>query len=229
MVTHPSAVLDRSATSAAPSDATLIERLLEGSPDAVAALYDRYANTVHGAALRVTSDRSIAAEVVQDTFLALWNRAELFDASRGALVSWLVTIARNRAIDRIRFAGRHDRALSFSSFGEDRAVGEDRPISEWLTATGTLLASSDPDLTPEAAAEARERRDCLEGAIASLAPFERRVIELAYDAGLTQTEIAERLDWPLGTVKTRTRRALHQLRERLEKPAFAPCREAWAD
>jgi RNA polymerase sigma-70 factor (ECF subfamily) len=203
------------AASSATSDETLLQGVLDGSHDAVAILYDRHASAVFGAALRVTTDRATAADVVQETFLALWNRAELFDASRGALVSWLVTIARNRAIDRVRFATRHERALSFSSFGEDHAAADDRPIADWLTMAGTLVAASDPERTPEAALTEHELHEDLQHAIAALPPREREVIRLAYGAGLSQTEIAERLDWPLGTVKTRTRRALHALRERL--------------
>ena len=229
MATHLPPVLDAPPDSADPaSDEDLLDRLIEGAPDAVAALYDRHATTVYRAAMRVTSDRSAAAEVVQETFLTLWNRAELFDRSRGALVSWLTTIARNRAIDRVRSARRHDVAVSFSSLGGDHPSADDRPIAEWAIATGTMIGSADPERTPEAAFAEREQRECLERAIASLGPHERRVIGLAYGSGLTQVEIADRLGWPLGTVKTRTRRALRQLRERLEEPAFAPCSDGIA-
>src|SRR6478736_5834107 len=103
------------------SDATLMRQLIEGSQGALEGLYDRHAQAVFAAALRVCRDREIAAEVVQDTFLTLWNRAELFDPSRGALSSWLMSVARNRAIDRLRAAGRHDRAATFSSFGGGEA------------------------------------------------------------------------------------------------------------
>ena len=102
------------------SDSSLMRHLMEGSEDALEDLYDRHAQAVFSTALRVSRDREIAAEVVQDTFLTLWNRAELFDRSRGALSSGLLSIARNRAIDRLRSAGRHDRAATFSSFGRRR-------------------------------------------------------------------------------------------------------------
>src|SRR6188508_1946205 len=94
------------------SDSRLMRQLIDGSEDALAGLYDRHAPAVFAAAMRVSRDRGIAAEVVQDTFLALWNRAETFDASRGPLPAWLLTIARNRAIDRLRGAARHDRAAT---------------------------------------------------------------------------------------------------------------------
>src|SRR5689334_16250297 len=97
-------------------DAILVRRIVDGSHDAVATLYDRHASAVFTAALRAGADRWVAAEVVQETFLALWNRAEQFDPSRGSLRSWLLTIARNRSVDHFRAAGRHDRAAVFSSF-----------------------------------------------------------------------------------------------------------------
>ena len=79
------------------SDSSLMGRLVEGSQDALASLYDRHAQAVFATALRVSRDRAIAEEVVQETFLTLWNRADRYDASRGALIAWLLTIARNRA------------------------------------------------------------------------------------------------------------------------------------
>ena len=91
------------------SEACLIERLAGGSEDALAHLYCRHGAAVLAEATRTSRDRWIAAEVVQETFLALWNRAELFDPSRGLLRSWLLTIAHNRAVDYLRRTNRHDR------------------------------------------------------------------------------------------------------------------------
>lgn len=166
--------------------------------------------------MRVGRDRWIAAEIVQETFLTLWNRAELFDPSRGALPTWLLAIARNRAVDHLRAAGRHERAATFSSFG--RAEADDHSIVEWLTASGELIGVAGPEPGPEIALSNKETRASIEDALASLAPLERCVIALAYYAGLTQSEIAARLGWPIGTVKTRTRSALRHLRDRLERP-----------
>ena len=196
------------------SDSRLMRRLVEGSEDALEALYDRHAQLVFATAVRVGRDRGIAEEVVQETFLTLWNRAEQFDASRGALPAWLQVIARNRAIDRLRAAGRHERAATFSSF--DRDGSEDQATVEWLTSTGELIGAAGAEPGPELALADRETRDLIEKALTSLAPLERRVIELAYGTGLSQSEIAAQLGWPLGTVKTRTRRALRHIRERLE-------------
>jgi RNA polymerase sigma-70 factor (ECF subfamily) len=202
------------------SDSRLIRELIEGSHDALADLYDRYAQAVFAAALRVSRDRGIASEVVQDTFLTMWNRAELFDASRGALLTWLLVIARNRAIDRLRAASRHERATTFSSFGRDEAG--DQSTVEWLTSTGDLIGGAGPEPGPEMALSDKETRGSIQEALAVLPPLERRVIELAYDAGLSQSEIAAELGWPMGTVKTRTKRALRHLRERLEATPMGP-------
>lgn len=201
------------------SDAQLVDQMMAGSEDALASLYDRHVNAVFGAALRASGDRWIAAEVVQETFLTLWNRAELFDPSRGSLSSWLLTIARNRAIDRLRAAGRNERANTFSSFGhiEDDSYS----IAEWLTASGELIGAAGPEPVPEIALSNKEERASIQDAVASLDPVERRVIVLAYGDGLTQSEIAAVLGWPIGTVKTRTRRALRHLRDRLERPEGA--------
>ena len=196
------------------SDMSLLRDLIAGSEDALAGLYDRHAKVVNAAAMRAGGDQWVAAEVVQETFLALWNRAELFDPSRGTLAAWLTTIARNRAIDRLRAAGRHDRAASFSSFVQ--ADADDHSIVEWLTATGELVGVGGTEPSPEIALSNKETRASIEVALSSLDPAERRVIVLAYDGGLTQSEIAATLGWPIGTVKTRTRRALRHLRDRLE-------------
>ena len=207
-------------------DASLVREVIEGSEDALARLYDRHSSAVFGSAMRASRDRWMAAEVVQETFLALWNRAESFDPARGTLHSWLLTIARNRAIDRLRAAGRHERAITFSSFAG--ADTDDHSSVEWLTASGELIGAAGPEIGPETALSSKETRLSIQDAVASLEPTERSVIVLAYEAGLSQSEIAAKLGWPIGTVKTRTRRALHQLRDRLERPGADPGEQkAW--
>ena len=197
------------------SDARLVQQMIAGSEEALARLYDRHGPAVFAKVRRTSRDHWIAAEVVQETFLTLWNRAELFDPSRGTLIAWLLTIARNRAVDHLRRADRHDRAATFSSFGVDDAL--DASTTEWLAALGEPVAMAVPEPGPEAALSSIETRRTVVEALASLAPVERSVIILAYDEGLSQSEIADRLGWPIGTVKTRTRRALRHLRDRFER------------
>jgi RNA polymerase sigma-70 factor (ECF subfamily) len=206
---------DADATDPGPAipDSVLLAGVIAGSQPAFGQLYDRHVDAVYRASLRVSSDRSTADEVVQETFLVLWDRAELFDPTRGSLRAWLATIARNRAVDHLRRAGRQP-ATAFASFG--MVDTDDVSTVEWLARTGSLVGGSGPERTPEEALADGEIRGALIEALASIAPSERQVIDLAYREGLTQSEIADRLDWPLGTVKTRTRRALRLLRERLE-------------
>jgi RNA polymerase sigma-70 factor (ECF subfamily) len=193
----------------------LIQQLVDGSEDAFAQLYDRHAAFVFAQATRTSGNRWIAAEVVQETFLTLWNRVELFDPTRGELRAWLMAIARNRAVDRLRQAKRRDRATTFSAFGN--CVDADASSADWPAALGMPVAAAGPEPAPEARLSREETRASIAAAVASLAPYERSVILLAYDRGLSQSEIAVRLGWPIGTVKTRTRRALRHLRERLER------------
>src|SRR5215211_6253200 len=96
-------------------DATLVREVAAGSESALGHLYDRYVDAVFAAASRLTGDRQVAEEVVQETFLALWNRAELFDPKVGSLAAWLHTIARNRTVDRLRATGRRPNLHSISS------------------------------------------------------------------------------------------------------------------
>ncbi len=99
----------------APSDeSALVREVAAGSQEALGALYDRHVDAVFAAAIRLTSDRQVAEEVVQETFLALWNRAELFNPGAGSLAAWLHTIARNRTVDRLRAAGRRPNLVPFS-------------------------------------------------------------------------------------------------------------------
>ncbi len=194
-------------------DVRLVHEIASGSQDALVALYDRYADAVYAAARRLTTDRQIAEEVVQETFLALWNRAELFDPSAGSLAAWLHTIARNRTVDRLRSAARRPSLVALSPAGAD-AEG-DAAALERLAAIGTVVAGADVAPGPEAALQSAELRVAIQRALREMPEHERTVIVLAYQEELSQAEIAARLGWPLGTVKTRTRRALHRLRDAL--------------
>jgi RNA polymerase sigma factor (sigma-70 family) len=195
-------------------DTALARAVANGSEEALGTLYDRHVRGVHAVALRMTGDREVAEEVVQDTFLALWNRAETFDPGIAAMATWLRSIARNRAVDRLRATGRRPLLVSFTGSGDPDSMddGLDR-IGPGVTVVGG--AASDPG--PEAAAESASTIATVEEVLTTMPDAERVVIVLAYRDQLTQQEIADRLGWPLGTVKTRTRRALGRLRTALEE------------
>ncbi len=208
--------------SRATDDVDLVRELAEGSEAALGKLYDRHGDAIFAAAYRLTSDRGVAEEVVQETFLTLWNRAELFDPGTGSLSAWLHTIGRNRAVDRLRAAGRRPQLVALSS-----SVATDESETQALeraVAGGTVMAAAVQPLGPEDAAAAGDVRAAIRDAIAAMPDVERTVILLAYQEELSQTEIADRLAWPLGTVKTRTRRALLRLRETLSGE-FGPSAE----
>lgn len=195
-------------------DVSLVAAVVAGSEDALAALYDRHVDAIHAAAFRLTGDRQLAEDIVQEVFLALWNRAERFDPAAGSLSAWLGAIARNRAIDRLRAAGRRPRFVSLATGpdGDDAAmVALERAAQDRGTVGGVAPGMFAVD--PEVAAEAVEMRVAINAALEQMPDPEREVILLAYRDELSQSEIAARLGWPLGTVKTRTRRALGRLRE----------------
>jgi RNA polymerase sigma-70 factor (ECF subfamily) len=173
-----------------PSESRLIAQVANGDERAFLALYDRHANRVYGLTLHILGDPMLAEEATQDTFLKLWSRARQYLAERGPFLPWLLTIARRVALDRLRLEARRP-ALSDSN----------DPEEAW---------QSLPDLD-STADEFRWRS--LYFAVQALHPDQRRVIELAYYQGMSQSEIAEILGWPLGTVKTRLRAAMEKLRE----------------
>ncbi len=195
------------------SDAALVQAVAAGSQDALAVLYDRHADAIFVAAVRLSGDRGVAEEVVQETFLALWNRAELFDPATASLGSWLHAIGRNRTVDRLRAAGRRPTLVPITAGGADDLPEGD--ALDRLAATGEVLGGASLGGDPETTVDRVELRSMLRDAIATMPEPERVVILLAYQEDLSQSEIAERLGWPLGTVKTRTRRALGRLREAL--------------
>lgn len=194
-----------------PDDAALVRDVADGSEAALGMLYDRHAESIYAAASRLTSDRQMAEEVVQETFLALWNRAELFDPRAGSLAAWLHTIARNRTVDRLRATGRRPTLVPFAS--TIGGVENDEGAFERLAARSTVIGGANHGPGPEGEIEALEVQATIRTALSEMPDPERLVIVLAYRDELSQSEIAERLGWPLGTVKTRTRRALHRLRE----------------
>ncbi|MGO4884953.1 MAG: sigma-70 family RNA polymerase sigma factor [Bryobacteraceae bacterium] len=181
------------------SDADLVRRLQRRDPRAMAELYDRYGRLAYALILRVVRDGAIAEDLVQETFLRVWNRVQGFDAGRGGLGAWLLAVARNRAIDYLR-----------SSAGRMRNTLE-LPETDYPA----LFADMEKDLLNSD----RVRR--VRVALEKLSENQRAVIELAYFEGLSQTEMAERLRQPLGTVKTWVRTALKSLREELGTAVIA--------
>src|SRR4051812_10893893 len=135
-------------------DAALVREVAAGSESALGHLYDRHGDAVYAAASRLTTDRQVAEEVVQETFLALWNRAELFDPKVGSLAAWLHTIARNRTVDRLRAAGRRPNLIPISS-----AAGEDEQAAtalDRLVSKGTVIAGAAAAEGPEGQLAATE-------------------------------------------------------------------------
>ena len=200
-------------------DARLVQAVVDGSEDAFASLYDLHAGAVYAAAARLTTDRGLAEDIVQETFLTLWNRAEQFDPELGSLAAWLLTIARNRTVDRLRASGRRPGIVSISATrigDETDAAALDRAIRG-----GAVIGAARPERGPEAELAGAELRTELQAALAAMIEPERQVLLLAYRDELSQREIADRLGWPLGTVKTRTRRALARMRAVLG-PEYAP-------
>lgn len=179
-------------------DGDLARRLRERDAGAMQELYDRYGRLVYSLIQRMVRNSAAAEDLVQETFLRVWNRMQAFDQERGALGPWVLAVARNRAIDYLRSADgkmsagaleldRLEHPARFCDF-EDRALSLDR---------------------------ARRLKDAFE----KLTPHQKTVVELAYYEGLSQTEMAERLQQPLGTVKTWVRSALKILREQLTEAA----------
>lgn len=187
-------------------------RIAAGDEAAFVIAYDRHASYLFGSLVRFLGDRDAAAEVVQDAFVTLWRRASQFDVRAGSLLTWLLSIARHRAIDRLRAEGRRPLrdaasldALATDGPGPSAAVRSDVPAE--------LVAGSSTD--PGTVADRRWVQAVVRTGIAELPDNEREVIVLAYSQDLSQAQIAARLDWPIGTVKSRTRRALAQLRVHL--------------
>ncbi|HEX8746700.1 MAG TPA: sigma-70 family RNA polymerase sigma factor [Pyrinomonadaceae bacterium] len=176
--------------------AALIERMALGDESALSSLYDRSSRLIFGLLLRILNDAGLAEEVLLDVYMQVWRQAGKYEPQRGKTLAWLVTIARSRAIDRLR------------------SLRQEETRKESLDAAGShapalTTAFEDPTIAPE-------RQRLVRGALDSLPPEQRQVIEMAYYLGLSHSEIAARLGQPLGTVKTRTRLGMMKLREQLK-------------
>jgi len=203
------------------ADAVLVARIGAGDESALMEAYDRHAETLFGATVRFMGDREAAAEIVQEAFLACWRFAATFDAAAGSLRAWLLQIARNRAIDRLRFEARRPSLVQLPpTEGHEAALD---PLDRLARSRGDDMGGGTDDGNPAVALERGWTRAVVRTALSGIPAHEREVIALAYHEGLTQHEIAERLGIPLGTVKSRTRRAMAHLRQALVRiPDVAP-------
>lgn len=197
------------ARAAAPDDLDLMRRLRAGDGEALAALYDRHGPAVHGLARAILRDGRLAEEVTHDVFLGLWQQPRAFDPARGVFAGWLLRVARNRAIDLLRRR-------------RERPFAADNGVADGVT----QIADPEPDPADQAAATLV--REDVRAALTQLTPDHRRLLELAYFEGLSQRQIALRLDRPLGTVKSQIRAAMHRLADLLADPDAAASRTAVA-
>jgi len=182
------------AAPAADDDVALVRRMAAGDEAALGTLYDRWSPGVHSLALQVLGDGDEAEEVVEETFWQAWRQAGRYDGGRAAVGSWLVMIARSRALDRVRARRRLRLAHDAAALADPAAA---MPV-----------ASDDPMRDVEAA----ELRRSVRRALDAIPPEQRRTLEMAYFGGMSQSEIAAATGEPLGTVKTRTRLGLLRLR-----------------
>jgi RNA polymerase sigma-70 factor (ECF subfamily) len=178
----------------------LLARITKRERVAFEELYTRYSNILYATAMKFLKEDADAQDVVQDVFIQIWDKAKLYDPAKGKPLTWALTMTRNRSIDRIRAIQRRTRLRD--DFEKETVADESAGIREALSGV-----------------DASERTQILRDAVARLSPEQRKVIDLAFFGGLTQSEIADRLGEPLGTIKARARRGLMKMKELLgEKP-----------
>ncbi|HEY5640262.1 MAG TPA: sigma-70 family RNA polymerase sigma factor [Dehalococcoidia bacterium] len=176
------------------SDEELMQRLTVRDLAAFRTLYARYSKLVYSATYRVLRDSHLAEDMVQEVFLRLWRKPDSYSPTRGRLTTWLTSVSRNRAVDEVRSRNRRYRHETASPEEAEREV----PAPE----------TEDPGLTAEMA----DQRRIILAALSKLPEEQRKTIELAYFGGYTQQEIAQMLEQPLGTIKTRIRLGMQKLR-----------------
>ncbi len=175
----------------------LLELVGKGDRDSLGALYDRYSTVLYSVALRILNNEAEAEDLLQEVFVQIWDKASLYDAKRGKPLTWVMSMTRNKAIDRLRSLQRRHRL-------------HDEAEQEAKATEAASMADSHEDVY--AAENSRAVRD----AVLQLSPEQRQAIEMAYFSGLTQSEIADKLQEPLGTIKARIRRGMLKLRDLLE-------------
>lgn len=185
-------------TTSAQATTTFIPAIARGDATAFEALYDRYSSTIYALLLRILANADDAQEVLQETFVKAWTSAKMFDSVRGSEVAWLISIARSRGIDRLR-----SRKIRFER--------EDEAGREISVQSGFVDHSAGVDKAIQT-----QERIAVRGALAELPDPQRLALELAYFEGLSQSEIAAKLNEPLGTIKTRMQLGMKKLRDRLQ-------------
>lgn len=174
-------------------DLALLERMRASDEGALATLYDRWSDRVNSLAVHLLRDARDAEDIVEETFWQAWRSAARYDAERGTVGSWLLTICRSRALDRIRARRRRQEDTTLEDVPETPAPGGDASDAVVADETGRIVRAAMGELPQE----------------------QRQALELAYFGGLSQSEIAAKTGQPLGTIKTRMRLAMNKLRERL--------------
>jgi len=178
-------------------DIRLLQLIGQGDRAAFAQLYDRFSGVLFATALSVLNNREAAEDVLQDAFLMIWEKAPLYDAERGKPLTWALTLTRNKAIDRLRSTQRRRRLYDEA----EREAKTDEQFDDRDSLAAVLSA---------------ERGAAVRAALAQLNTGQRQAIEMTFFNSMTQNEVAEALDEPLGTIKARIRRGLMKLREVLE-------------
>lgn len=173
---------------------SLLQRVGAGDRGSFEQLYERFSGVLFSTAMQVLGNPEAAEDVLQEVFVTIWEKAPLYDADRGKPLTWAVTLTRNKAIDQLRSLQRKGRMY-------DRAEQEAKIFEHTLD--GALIKEVDSS----------EKSRIVRAAVALLSPDQRQAIELAFFGGLTQVQIAEKLNEPLGTVKARIRRGMMKLKE----------------
>lgn len=198
MGTPPATAVSEKTLAPAPADLDLIEKIRQGDQSALDLLYKRYSSPVYSLIWKILQNSEEAEDVALDVFWQVWRQADRYDPARGAPPAWIFTLARSRAIDRLRSRSRR----------EDRTISIDDP--------NIHFDPLDENASPDQVVSFRQNRDAVRAAMEKLSVVQREAVELAFLKGMTHVEISEKLGQPLGTVKTRIRQGLIRLRKHLD-------------
>jgi RNA polymerase sigma-70 factor (ECF subfamily) len=198
METSSGTTVSEKSSAPAPLDLELIERIRKGDQSALDLLYKRYSSPVYSLIWKILQNSEEAEDVALDVFWQVWRQADRYDPARGAPPAWIFTLARSRAIDRLRSRNRR----------EDRTISIDDP--------NLHFDPLDENASADQVVSFRQSRDAVRAAMEKLSAVQREAVELAFLKGMTHVEISEQLGQPLGTVKTRIRQGLIRLRKHLD-------------